>query len=274
MTNEFPSISKEFPIHLIVQYGLHALGALAILIGGLLLARWIGNLLQPWLTRHELDPPIQTLFVRTARVIVMLLAILVALDTFGVEVTTLIAGLGAAGVGAGLAVQGVLGNAIAGLQIIFAKPFRAGEYIEIVGVQGKVHAVGLFSTKLVHADQSMVIIPNRKIHGEILHNYGGIRQLALSIGVGYGTNLDAALAMVREIVERNERVLREPAPIIGIAALADSSITIVVQPWVKMPDYLLLIVQSELYQTILERFRKGGVEIPFPQREVRLLQTA
>jgi small conductance mechanosensitive channel len=174
-----------------------------------------------------------------------------------------------AGVGVGLAVQGVLGNLVAGFTIIFTKPFRFGEYIEIAGVQGQVTNIELFSTTLLHADQSRVVIPNRKIVGEILHNYGHIRQLDLSVGVAYGTNLNNALIIVRDVLARNARVLKEPAPAVGVTMLADSSINISLKPWTSVADYSA--AQTEIYQDIIDQFRTNNVQIPFPQRDVRMI---
>jgi small conductance mechanosensitive channel len=186
-----------------------------------------------------------------------------------VQVAPLIAGIGVAGVGIGLALQGVLGNVMAGLSIIFTKPFRVGEYIELVGVYGEVTAIDIFSTTLHHADRSRVVIPNRKIVGEILHNYGTMRQLNLTVGVAYGSDLKEALTIAKEVVEKNPHVLKDPAPVVGISVLADSAITISVQPWVKMVDFGS--APGELYQALVERFHASHIDIPFPQREVRFL---
>jgi small conductance mechanosensitive channel len=211
------------------------------------------------------------LLVRVVKILVIAMTLVVALDTFGVQVAPLIAGIGVAGVGIGLALQGVLGNVMAGLSIIFTKPFRVGEYIEIVGVYGQVETIDIFSTKLVHADRSRVVIPNRKIVGEILHNYGTMRQLNLSVGVGYGTNLTEALEIVHDVLGKNPRVLKDPTPAVGISQLADSAITISINPWVKVPDYGP--AQAELYQTFVERLRARNIDIPYPQREVRVVNT-
>jgi small conductance mechanosensitive channel len=147
-----------------------------------------------------------------------------------------------------------------------------GEHISLLGVEGDVLAIGLFSTQLVHPDRSRVVIPNRKIVGEILHNFSTIRQLNLTVGVGYTTNLNEALAIVREILAQNPGVLRDPAPAVGISQLGDSAITISINPWSTVVDFAR--VQGELNQAIIERFRAAHIEIPFPQREVRLLSTA
>ena len=146
------------------------------------------------------------------------------------------------------------------------------EYIELLGVQGEVIAIELFSTTLLHADRSRVVIPNRKIVGEILHNYGHIRQLDLHVSVAYDTDLSRAIALVRETVLANDRVLKEMEPVIGVAKLADSSVTLAIKPWVKLPDYGPAV--AELNQAILDRCRADGIRIPAPQREVRLINAA
>jgi len=260
---------KNIPVDLLIKYGLQVLGAIVILGVGLLLARWVGNLVQKGLQRQDMEPPIRTLLVRFIKVLVIAFTLVVALDTFGVKVAPLIAGIGIAGVGIGIALQGVLSNVMAGLSIIFTKPYRVGEYIEIAGVYGQVETIDIFSTKLVHADRSRVVIPNRKIVGEILHNYGTTRQLTLTVGIGYGSNISEALAIAQDVVAKNPRVLKDPAPAIGISMLADSAITISVQPWVRVGDYGS--AQAEVYQALVERLRARSIEIPFPQREVRLV---
>ena len=217
---------NNIPVDLLIKYGLQVLGAVVILGVGLFLARGVGNMTQKWLQRQDMEPPVRTLLTRVVRMLVVVLTLIVALDTFGVQVAPLIAGLGIAGVGIGLALQGVLGNVMAGLSIIFTKPYRVGEYIEIVGVCGQVETIDIFSTKLIHADRSRVVIPNRKIVGEILHNYGTMRQINLSVGIGYNSNLTEALAIVHDVLDKNPRVLKDPAPAVGISQLADSAITI------------------------------------------------
>jgi small conductance mechanosensitive channel len=263
---------KDLTVDLAIRYGFQILGALVILGVGLLLARWVGNLLGQWLERRHLEPPVRSLMVKAARVVVLIFTLVVALDKFGFQVAPLVAGIGVAGLGIGIALQGVLSNVVAGLSIILTKPFRVGEWISIVGVHGQVSTVELFSTTLVHPDQSRVVIPNRKIVGEILHNYGTIRQLELTVGIGYGADLGAAIAAARESLLANPRVLKTPTPQVGIASLGDSAITLSLAPWVAVPDYVA--AQAELYQAVVERFRAADIEIPFPQREVRLLTAA
>src|SRR6185503_2806871 len=162
--------AKQSIINFFVAYGIQIVGALIIIASGLIAARWLGNLVQRWLTRKELEPPVRSLIVRVVQLLVLAFTLVMALEKFGVNIAALVAGIGVAGVGVGLAMQGVLGNLVAGLTIIFTKPFRIGDYVELVGVDGRVDTIELFSTTLVHADLSRVVIPNRKIVGEILHN--------------------------------------------------------------------------------------------------------
>jgi len=165
-----PSLSaKELTTDLLIRYGFQILGALVVLGAGLLLARYVGDLTGRWLERRSLEPPVRSLMVKTVRVVVLIFTLVVALDKFGFQVAPLVAGIGVAGLGVGIALQGVLGNLVAGLSIILTKPFRVGEWISIVGVYGQVSSIELFATTLLHPDQSRVIIPNRKVVGEILH---------------------------------------------------------------------------------------------------------
>ena len=260
---------KNTIIDFLTVYGFQIIGALIILTIGLVIAWWLGRVLGQWLETKRVEPPIVMLAVRVIRLLVFLVALLQALDKLSVPIGPMLAGIGVAGVGIGLALQGVLGNLVAGLTIIFTKPFRVGEYIEVAGVSGQVKHIELFSTMLLHADMSHVMVPNRKLVGEILHNYGQIRQLDLGVGVGYGTDLDSTQKIVREILAANPRVLKDPAPFVGISALGDFSIQITIKPWTKVTDYNP--AQVEIYEAILNQFRANKIEIPFPQREVRLL---
>ena len=195
------------------------ISALVVIIVGLIAASWLGKLMDRWLTHRAMEQPMRTLLVRIVKLFIFAMALVIALGTAGMDVTALIAGVGVAGVGVGLALQGVLGNLVAGLTIIFTKPFRVGEWIEIAGVSGQVKTIELFSTTLLHTDLSRVVIPNRKIIGDILHNYGNVRQLDLSVGVAYGTNLNDATAIVRRVLAANPRVLMEPVAIVGVTML-------------------------------------------------------
>jgi small conductance mechanosensitive channel len=252
-----------------ISYGPRVLVAVLVLTAGFLAGRWLGSALDRLLKRLDLDVTVRILLVRVLRLVVLVLFAIMALQNLGVELLPLIAGLGIAGAGIALALQGVLGNVAAGLTIIFTRPFKVGEYISIAGEEGRVEAISLFSTTLSHPDQSRVIIPNRKIVGEILHNYGSIRQLDLQVGVAYDTDLGVALAAAQAVLDDSARVLADPAPVIQVARLADSSISLSVRPWVTVPDYGAAL--SELNRALVETFRGQGIVIPFPRREVRLI---
>ena len=252
-----------------VDHGLQILTAIALMGVGVLIARWTGNLLSRWLKGKAFDEPVCNLVVKIVKLLIIGLIGVMALGQMGVQITPLIAGIGVAGVGASLAMQGILGNLVAGLTIIFSKPFTIGEYIELLGVYGQVTDIALFTTTLLHADNSRVIVPNRKIVGEILHNYGNIRQLELTVGIAYSTDVGMALATVNAILLRTPAVLPEPAPVVGIASLNDSSIALAIRPWVKVED--VVPARAAIYRDVIEAFRESRIEIPFPRRDVQLL---
>lgn len=252
-----------------MKFGPKVLVALTIVVAGYYAGRWVSNLMERSLRRLELEPPVKLLLTRLVRALVLGLFAIVALQNLGVELLPLIAGLGVLGAGIALATQGVLSNVVAGLTIIFGKPFRVGEYVSLAGEEGEVQTIKLFSTTLGHADRSQVVIPNRMIVGEILHNYGSIRQLDVVVGVAYQTDLNQALAAIREILRDSARVLKEPAPVVQVMLLADSSINIAVKPWVAVSDWIES--RGEINQAIVEKFRDRSIVIPFPQREVRML---
>jgi len=255
----------------VIRYGFQALGAILVFAVGALVARWAGKLTQQWLEHHDMEPPVRMLLIKIIQVVVLVFTAMAALGQLGVQIAPLLAGIGVAGLGVGLALQGVLSNIIAGLSIIFIKPYRVGEHISLLGVQGDVLTIDLFSTTLLHPDRSRVVIPNRKVVGEILHNFSNIRQLHLTVTVAYSTNLNEALTLVRSILASNSGVLKDPAPAVGICQLGDSGVTISIDPWVSVADFGR--VQGELNQVLVERFHSAHIQIPYPQREVRLLPT-
>jgi Small-conductance mechanosensitive channel len=247
---------------LLLQYGPRVLSALVVIVAGLLVTRWVAAFAARGLERFPLEPPIRALVLRVIKLLVFFVFLLMALQNLGIDLLPLIAGLGIAGAGIALALQGVLGNVAAGLTIIFTRPFRVGEYISIVGEEGVVQEISLFSTILRHSDLSQVVIPNRKIVGEILHNYGELRQLDLRVGVAYGTNLEHAVATIREVLEGNRRVLREPVAVVQAIKLGDYSITIAIRPWVAVQDFGA--TPGEINPAIVRAFAVRGIEIPVP----------
>ena len=271
MNNQLDPLAhaKDTLIDLAIRFGPKLLVAILILTLGFFVASWAARVIERGLRRLDLEPPVVQLLTRVARVLVVVLFAIMALQNLGVELLPLIAGLGVAGAGIALATQGVLSNMVAGLTIIFTKPYRVGEYVAIVGVEGQVEAITLFNTALIHPDRSRIVVPNRKVVGEILHNYGRIRQSEIRVGVAYESDLALALGAIGELVRANPRVLADPAPMIQVVSLADSAVQIAVRPWVAVADYGM--VAGELNIALLAELRRRGVSIPYPQREVRLI---
>jgi len=243
-----------------VKYGLQAVVAIGILALGVLVSRWTGKFVLQSLERQTLDPPMRMLLVRLVKIVVLLFTAVIALDTLGVPIAPLVAGIGIAGVGIGFALQGVLSNVMAGLSIIFTKPYKVGDHISLLGVHGDVVIIDIFSTTLIHPDHSRVIIPNRKIVGEILHNFGTIRQIHLTVEVPYTTDLDQALAIIRDVIASHPHILKDPPPGSGVSKLGHPAVTIAIEPWTTVQHYAS--IQGELNKAIIERFRTAHIEFP------------
>lgn len=252
-----------------VRFGPKLLVAVLILVAGYMAGRWAGRVVGRLLVRLNFELPVRSLLVRITQLCVVAMFAIMALQNLGVELLPLIAGLGVAGAGVALAMQGILGNIVAGLSIIFTRPFHVGDYISIAKEEGEVLDISLFNTTLGHTDLSRVVIPNRKIVGEILHNYGQIRRPSIVVGISYHTDLTAALALISEILSANPRVLQDPAPIVGVSRLSEFSVTISVCPWVKVPDYDAVI--SEVNKAILGLFAAKNIALALPQYEIRML---
>ena len=261
--------TRDRLVELAIEFGPRLLVAIVIMVVGWFVAKWVSRPADRLLERFHVDVALRQLLTRVVHALVLLLFAIMALQNLGVELLPLIAGLGIAGAGIALAMQGVLGNMAAGLTIIFTRPFHVGEYISIVGEEGEVVDISLFSTILAHPDRSRVVVPNRKIVGEVLHNYGNIRQLDIRVGVAYESPLDKALAVARDVVLANPRVLKEPEPVIGVASLADSSVVISMKPWVAVHDFGP--AGAEINQALVAALGKRAIQIPVPQLEVRLL---
>jgi len=261
--------AKNTLLDLAIRFGPRLLTALIILIVGVAVSRWVSRWILRGLNRIELEPPVRVLFARVGFLLTMALFLILALQNLGVELLPLIAGLGVLGAGVALATQGVLSNVVAGLSIIFTKPFRVGEYIELLSVEGTVQQIGLFSTTLGHTDRSRVVIPNRKIVGEILHNYGKVRQLNIQVGVAYETDLQSAMDLIDAALRADTRVLPDPAPVVQTRALGDYTVLISIQPWVAVPDYIA--AAGDLTRRVLESFRAHHIAMGIQPDEIKLV---
>lgn len=257
-------------IDLGLQFGPKLVVALLIVAIGVYAGRWVSRMTDGVFGKLGLDLTLRLLLKRIVRVAVVALFAIMALQNLGVELLPLLAGLGLAGAGVALGMQGILGNLAAGLTIIFTRPFLVGEYISIAKEEGVVDEIRLFNTVLTHTDHSRIVIPNRKIVGEILHNFGVLRQLDVGVGVAYDTDIARALELVRALLAQNPKVLQEPKPVISVLALADSHVQMAVRPWTSVTDFNA--VSSEVTQAVLAAFRANGISMPVPQREVRLIE--
>ena len=259
-------------VDLALRFGPKLLVAVVIFAIGIAVSRWAGNGLGRFLARIEMEPPVRVLLMRMGRGFVLVLFLIMALQNLGIELLPLLAGLGVLGAGVALAMQGLLSDVAAGLSIIFSKPFRVGEYISIVGEEGQVQTITVLNTVLIHPDGSQVVIPNRKMVGEILHNYGKIRQLDLTVGIAYDSDLKVATESIHEILRTNPLVLQEPKPLVQPVRLADSCIEMVIKMAVSAENSFA--AQGEINAAIVEIFRKRRISIPFPQREIRVVGDA
>jgi small conductance mechanosensitive channel len=257
---------------LIASFGMKIIAAIAILLIG----RWIAKALTS-LTRHTMEKAkVDTMLTRfignLVYVALLTFVILAAINQLGVQTTSFIAVIGAAGLAIGLALQGSLSNLAAGVLIILFRPYKVGDYIEAGGVAGTVEEVQIFTTILKSPDNKMIIVPNAQIMGGTITNYSARaeRRIDLVVGVGYDADLDKTRQVLTDLLSSDARILGEPAPIIGVVELADSSVNFVVRPWVKTADYWS--VYFDLNERIKKRFDKEGITIPFPQRDVHIYE--
>jgi small conductance mechanosensitive channel len=271
MNDEFRTINevKHTLIDLAIRFGPRVLVALVFVAAGVFVGHWASRLADRGLKRIQVETPVRLLLVRAVKIIVVGLFLLMAVQNLGVELLPLVAGLGVAGAGVALAMQGVLGNLVAGLTVIFTKPFLIGEYISIASEEGEVSDISLFNTVLVHADRSRVVIPNRKVVGEILHNYGRIRQLDVIVKIAHTADLDAVLSAVRNVLDRHPLTLKDPAPMIAVNAHDPPAIGIAVKPWVAVPDYASAC--SEVRKAVIEALHARNIPLPVARQDVRLL---
>jgi small conductance mechanosensitive channel len=250
-------------------YGLKIVGAIIILIVGRIAASIARRAVKRMLVKQ--DPSVVSFAGSFAYILVLVFAILAALAKFGFQTASLVAVLGAAGLAIGFALPGSLANFAAGIHILVFPPFRVGDFIDVAGVAGTVKEIELFMTELATPDNVRILVPNGKIYGDIIKNFSAndTRRVDLVIGIGYDSPVQKAMDLLMTIIKEDNRVLSEPAPQIAVSELADSSVNLVVRPWVKKDDYWDL--RFDLTQKIKESFDQNGIEIPFPQRVVHMV---
>ncbi|MFQ5982079.1 MAG: mechanosensitive ion channel family protein [Woeseiaceae bacterium] len=255
-----------------VDFGIKLIAALAIFFIGRAVTRLISHALRRLMQSQNVDKILQTFVGNLVYWALMIFVIIAAINQVGIQTTSLIAIMGAAGLAVGLALQGSLSNFAAGVLIVVFRPYKVGDWVEAAGVAGSVEQVQILTTILKTGDNKQIIVPNSQIMSSIITNYSAndTRRIDLVVGVSYDDDLDKVRATIRELVDADDRILKDPECLIAVSELADSSVNFVVRPWVKTADYWG--VNFDLTEAIKKRFDKEGITFPFPQQDVHLIQ--
>jgi small conductance mechanosensitive channel len=255
---------------LLLQYAVNLISAVLILFIGNIIVKTIANGVAKMLRKKDMDEAVVEFLHSLVRYLLFVIVLIAALGRLGVQTASVVAVIGAAGLAIGLALQGSLSNFAAGVLIVAFRPFKSGDYVEIGGVAGSVESIQIFQTILTTPDNKMVVVPNGAVIGSAITNYSrhDTRRIDYVIGVSYNADLKKTKEVLTRVVEADPRVLKDPAPTIGVVALADSSVNFVVRPWVATGDYWA--VYFDLLQAIKEELDKEDIGIPFPQMDVHL----
>jgi small conductance mechanosensitive channel len=256
----------------LATYGLRVVAAVIIFIVGKWLAGVIARVVQRLLVRAEVDETLGTFAKRLVYILLLVFVIIAALNKLGIQTTSLVAILGAAGLAVGFALQGSLSNFAAGVMLILFKPFKVGDFVEVAGTLGAVEAIHIFNTVLSSPDNRRIIIPNGQITSDKITNFTAIdrRRIDLVFGISYDDDIRKAKDILQSIVAADGRVLKDPPPTIGVSELGDNSVNIVCRPWVKPAEYW------DVYFDTLEKAKvqleAAGLSIPYPQRDVHMYE--
>lgn len=256
------------------EFGIKLITALIIFVIGRWVARWLAGLVQKGMAKAGTDSTLGGFLRNIVYIGLLTFVVLAAVAQLGVQTTSFIAVLGAAGFAVGLALQGSLANFAAGVLIIVFRPFKVGDFVEAAGIAGVVEAIQIFTTTLRTGDNKTIVVPNGQITSGTIVNYSAkdTRRVDLVFGVGYGDDLDKVRRVIGQVLAEDERVLKEPEATIGVLELADSSVNFAVRPWVKTADYWP--VYFDINEKIKKRFDDEGITIPFPQQDVYLHQVS
>jgi small conductance mechanosensitive channel len=257
---------------LITLYGLKIIAAAVIFIVGRWVAKGLKRLIVRALIKGKVDETLVSFFGHLTYFTLLAFIIIAALNQLGIQTTSFIAILGAAGLAVGLALQGSLANFAAGVLMIIFRPFRVGDYVEGGGTAGIVEEIQIFTTKLRTPDNKSIIIPNAKITGDNIVNYSAkdSRRMDMIVGVSYDDDYDQVKEVLQDILAKDGRILEEPPPTIGIVEFGDNSVNFAFRPWVKTAEYW--DVYFALTEAIKKRFDEEGITIPYPQRDVHLFE--
>lgn len=269
-----PEETLQKVVDLAAIYGIKILLALVIFIVGWWFAKSLSRLAERALSRRRIDPALQYFIASLLFYALLTFVVIAALSQVGIQTASLIAVIGAAGLAIGLALQGSLANFAAGFLILMFRPFKIGDYVDVAGTSGTVEKIMIFTTELQTPDNKKVIIPNGAITSGVIVNYSAndTRRVDLVVGISYGDDIDKAKSVLREVVEADQRVLAEPALNIAVSQLADSSVNIIVRPWVATGDYWG--VYWDLTEAIKKRLDQEGITIPYPQCDMHMRQVA
>ena len=261
-------------VQLAMSYGLKILGAIVILLVGRWLAKYAKRYTIRALDRMAVDETLKKFSGSLAYYGVIIIAIIGALNTLGIATASIVALLGAGALAVGLALEGALSNLAAGVLLLFFRPFKIRDLVEIAGYWGHVEEIKIFSTILVTLDNKLVTIPNAQVTGSPIVNYTekGIVRRDMTFGIGYGDDILKAKKVLEDILSKEDRVMKDPAPIVAVMSLADSSVNFAVQPFVDPENYWP--VYYAITEQVKLRFDAEGISIPFPQRDVHLMQVS
>ena len=251
-------------------YGPKVLVALAIVIIGRIVISMITSVLKKLMRKASVDETLIKFLNSLIRVLLLTVVIIVALESLGVQTTSMIAILGAAGLAIGLALQSSLSNFSAGVMLIIFRPFKVGDFVEAGGATGVVEEIHIFNTQMLTGDNKEIIVPNGNIIGGNITNYSAkeTRRVDMVFGIGYDDDLKKAKDILVSLVNSDERVLKDPEPVVAVSELADSSVNFIVRPWVNTADYWA--VYWDFQEKVKNTFDAEGISIPFPQRDVHL----
>ncbi len=269
--NESAAEAMEAAIELISTWGLSVIGAIAVLIIGRMVAGMIRSSIKKALERGNTDAALVPFISSMAYYGALTVVIIAVLNLFGIETTSLVAVMGAAGLAVGLALQGTLSNFAAGTMLLVFRPIHIGDWVEVAGVAGAVQEIGIFTTTIHTGDNVKIICPNTAIYGDIIKNYSANenRRIDLVMGIGYGDDIGVAIDAIEKVVKANENVLADPAPTIEVAELGDNSVNLVVRPWVNGGNYWP--TRFALMRALKEGIEASGCSIPYPQRDVHVI---
>lgn len=257
---------------LVAYYGARAVGAILVLLAGWWVARRLRSASARGLEASEVDDALVPFLSSGVYVAALLFVGVTVLGLFGIPTASLVAVLGAAGLAVGLAFQGTLSNFAAGIMLLVFRPFEMGDFVEVAGVSGNVAGIRVFTTELNTNDNVRVTVPNSEVFGAELRNYttNDTRRIDLTVGVGYGDDLDDAEAAIRRVLDDEERLLEEPEPQVAVDSLGDSSVNFIVRPWVKTEDYWP--VRRDLVRALKREVEAAGCGFPYPSRDVYVVE--